>query len=123
MIYTAEDVRRVLGGPAKGVTLSAQPVVLYGREWSAEDAAYAKQLQDDRTLSAVDITRLWAREPAKCAGGPRHGKSAPVTINGQSVTEIGGTVTENQRGRPRSEKSASDAERARAYRERKRAKD
>jgi hypothetical protein len=101
----------------------ADTEVLYGREWSAEDAAYARQLREDKSLSAVDITRLWAENRPSVR---RDSVTKTPEMNGSPVTEIGGSVTETpsvtekKQGRPKAERSLSDAERARAYRERKR---
>jgi hypothetical protein len=61
--------------------------VLYGREWSAEDAAYARELQEDKSLSAVDITRLWAESRPSVRA-----IKTPETMNGSPVKEIGGPI-------------------------------
>jgi len=35
-------------------------VMLYGREWSAADAAYARELAADDSIPTADLARLWA---------------------------------------------------------------
>jgi hypothetical protein len=97
--------------------------VLYGREWSAEDAAYARQLQEDKSLSAVDITRLWAENRPSVRAARATENPLPATVNGSPVVEIGGPATEKRRGRPPSDNSLSSTERSRLHRERKARKD
>jgi hypothetical protein len=54
-------------------------VLLHGKWWSPEDAAYAKELEVS-DLSTPEIVRLWAENRP----------SVRKTVNGSPVAEIGG---------------------------------
>lgn len=59
------DKTSVLNGWVHPAERPAQPPrteVLYGREWSAADAAYARELMENEGLTAADLARLWATE-------------------------------------------------------------
>jgi hypothetical protein len=96
---------------------------LYGREWSAEDAAYAQELAADTSIPTMELVRLWAENRPSVRAARVTENRLPDTVNGAPVTEIGGHVTGKRRGRPKNEGALSGAERQRAYLERKRAKD
>jgi hypothetical protein len=51
--------------PSQRKAEKPKEVFLYGRWWSAEDAAYAAELQADTSLRAPDLERLWrTRRPS-----------------------------------------------------------
>lgn len=116
--------------------------VLYGVEWPAEDAAYARALAADTSIPTTELVRLWAEErPSVRAKRAQQTQPSPEerdahwakvdAVNGSPVKEIGGPATKPETkpspetkavtGRPpKGDRAMTAAERLRAYRDRKR---
>jgi hypothetical protein len=99
--------------PSQRAAQVPKTAVLYGREWSAADAAYAEALAADESIPTADLVRLWAEERPSVRVTP-----SPL-VNGSPVTEIGGSVTP-ERDTDAQRRRDRDAERQRRHRERKR---
>jgi hypothetical protein len=71
--------------PSQREARAPKTAVLYGREWSAADAAYAEVLASDESIPTADLERLWA------TNRPSVRVTLPSLANGSPVTEIGGS--------------------------------